>query len=126
MRTKFMKGDSMDNIVNIGTQRFGVVVYLDDKGHGGAHHEYRVRGHDGTDFASASFQNGPIKESGVNGCHHEDLIAIVLHRLTAFQDGEYRCRENDLAITKLEEALHWLNHRTAKRQERDVEGTSTV
>jgi hypothetical protein len=70
------------------------------------------------------FQNGPIKENGVNGCHQEDLLAIVLHRLQSFQAGDYKCRENALAITKIEEAMHWLNHRTTARLNRGVEGTS--
>ena len=36
--------------------------------------------------------------------------------------GDFACRENALALTKVEEALHWLNHRTADRQRRGVEG----
>lgn len=34
------------------------------------------------------------------------------------------CRENSLAITKLEEALHWLEARTKNRKAAGVEGTS--
>ena len=77
-------------------------------------------------FGNVKFQVGPIKENGVNGCHHEDLVAIVLDRLQCFQASEYKCRENALAITKLEEALHWLRHRTDARSARGVEGTSEV
>jgi hypothetical protein len=36
----------------------------------------------------------------------------------------YATRETSLAITKLEEALHWLAARTADRVRRGVEGTS--
>ncbi len=72
------------------------------------------------------FQKGPIKENGVNGIHNEDLIAMVLCRLEGFQQSPYACRENSLAITKLEEALLWLRARTMKREKRGVEGTSTV
>ncbi|MCK5607171.1 hypothetical protein KAR91_35130 [Candidatus Pacearchaeota archaeon] len=64
-----------------------------------------------------------MKEHGVNGCHHEDLIAIVIDRLKSFQQGVFICRENALAITKLEEAVHWLRHRTNDRINRGVEGT---
>jgi hypothetical protein len=35
---------------------------------------------------------------------------------------KFRCRENSLAITKLEEALMWLEKRTADREARKVEG----
>lgn len=77
-------------------------------------------------YAKVNFQKGPIKENGVNGVHNEDLIAIVLDRLQSFQDSPYSCRENALAITKLEEALMWLRKRTDDRKKRGVEGTSTV
>jgi len=71
-------------------------------------------------------QEGPIKEAGINGCHNEDLIAIVLTRLDGFQNSEFKCRENALAITKLEEALMWLRKRTIGREKRNVEGTHAV
>jgi hypothetical protein len=73
-------------------------------------------------MTNINFQKGPIKERGVNGCHNEDLIAIVIDRLQSFQKTDFSCRENALAITKLEEALHWLQHRTADRNKRGVEG----
>ena len=114
-------------VVKIGTDRFTKIQCLDEPGAGGACHEYEVIDtRDKTLFSKVSFQNGPIQESGVNGCHQEDLIAIVIDRLQSFQSGDYSCRENALAITKLEEALHWLNHRTAERQARGVEGTSEL
>ena len=50
---------------------------------------------------------------------------IVLDRLRGFQESEFKCRENALAITKLEEAMHWLHHRTRARVARGVEGTNT-
>lgn len=42
------------------------------------------------------------------------------------QDSAYKCRENAIAITKLEEALLWLRKRTMNRERRGVEGTSRV
>lgn len=72
------------------------------------------------------FQEGPIKENGVNGVANEDLIGMVLRRLEGFQNSEYKCRENACAITKLEEALMWLRKRTNSRIKRNVEGTSKV
>ena len=68
------------------------------------------------------FQNGPILEVGVNGISGEALLAIVIDRLRSFQAGQYACRENALALTKLEESLMWLNKRTADRKGRGVEG----
>ena len=121
--------------VNIGTSRFSLVQVADEPGAGGACHEYYISrapqtSYEATlpagEFGFVRFQNGPIGESGVNGCHQEDLLAIVIHRLRGFQSGEYACRENALALTKLEEAMHWLNHRTSERQKRGVEGTSAA
>lgn len=70
------------------------------------------------------FQEGPIKEHGVNGIVNEDLIAMVICRLEHFNQSEFRCRENSMAITKLEEALLWLRKRTIGRENRGVEGTN--
>lgn len=72
------------------------------------------------------FQEGPIKECGVNGVMGEDLINIVIDRLQHFNRSEFACRENAMAITKLEEALMWLRKRTVSREQRGVEGTHTV
>jgi len=73
------------------------------------------------------WQNGPLNrdENRVepNGAFVEGVIAAALDRLEYYNSTEFRCRENSLAITKLEEALHWLQHRTADREARGVEGT---
>jgi predicted deacetylase len=57
---------------------------------------------------------------------NEDLIAMVITRLEHFQKSEFACRENALAITKLEEAMLWLRKRTMGREQRGVEGTNQV
>ena len=118
--------------LNIGTKNFTVVNVKDEPGFGGACHEYYISRADDKDvvpvgeFGFVKFQKGPVKEHGVNGCHQEDLLAIVIDRLRSFQAGEFACRENALALTKLEGALHWLNRRTDDRQARGVEGTNQL
>lgn len=77
-------------------------------------------------LCSIHFQEGPINEYGVNGVCGEDLIAMVIRRLECFQNTDFRCRENAVAITKLEEALMWLRKRTNDREIRKVEGTHIV
>lgn len=72
------------------------------------------------------FQEGPIKEAGVNGVTNEDLIHMVVCRLEHFQQSQYSSRDNAMAITKLEEALLWLRKRTIGRENRGVEGTHAV
>ena len=77
-----------------------------------------------TQFCQISFQNGPIKEFGVNGITQEALIAVCIDRLRSFQNGDFRCRENAIALTYLEEVLLWLQKRTRDRLARGVEGTN--
>lgn len=78
------------------------------------------------ELARIDFQDGAIKEAGVNGVMNEDLIHMVIARLEGFQASDFRCRENAMAITKLEEALMWLRKRTVGRENRGVEGTHNV
>lgn len=73
-----------------------------------------------------NFQHGAVKEVGVNGISDEALIAVLIDRLEGFNSGNFRCRQNSIAITKLEEALMWLQNRTKDRMERGVEGLSKV
>lgn len=101
------------------------LTVLDAPGAGGACHEYEAKLPDGTKTV-ISFQNGPINEAGVNGLTHEVLLAIVADRMKSFQAGPYSCRENSIALTKIQEAQHWLHHRTLARVARGVEGTHTV
>jgi len=74
-----------------------------------------------------AWQNGPLGRDGdrvePNGAFVEGVIQAAIDRLEYYNASRFRCRENSLAITKLEEALHWLNHRTANREARKVEGT---
>jgi hypothetical protein len=76
---------------------------------------------------SLIWQNGPLGRDAErlppNGAFVEDVIAAALQRIQYYQDSKFKCRENALAITKLEEALHWLEHRTKDREQRRVEGT---
>jgi len=104
------------------------IEVLDKPGQGNACHEYAIRvpledGTIRTDFIA--FQNGPIQESGVNGISNEALLAIVEDRLLGFQSGPFSCKENAVALTKLQESLMWLQKRTRDRIARGVEGTNT-
>lgn len=97
----------------------------DEKGQGGAHHVYDIVSTTAGQFLGrVEFQNGPVKEADVNGVTEGALLAIVADRLREFQSGPYSCRTNALALTKIEEALHWLESRTRDRVARGVEGTS--
>lgn len=105
------------------------VIVADAPGHGGASHVYRVEHGNSAGcgpLLEISFQNGPIAEHGVNGVTQEILLAVVIDRLRSFQSGPFSSRENALALTKCEEALHWLQQRTLDRMRRGVEGLTKV
>lgn len=69
------------------------------------------------------FQEGPLTHVGANGCQLEDVIDVCIERLRGFQKGPFVCRENEIAIMKLEEARLWLSQRNWTRQSKGVEGT---
>lgn len=66
-------------------------------------------------------QNGPVEESSVNAISNEGLLIIVADRLHELQSGYLRCRENALALTKVEEAVLWLSKTAIDKMNRCVE-----
>ncbi len=79
--------------------------------------------HDETNQLSFQIQNGPIKEKGVNGCQVDTVIETAKLMLEGL-NKQFPCRENSMAITKLDEALMWLAKRKQDREARNVEGLS--
>ncbi|MDR3152912.1 MAG: hypothetical protein LBW85_01235 [Deltaproteobacteria bacterium] len=73
--------------------------------------------------ASIRFQDGAVKEAGVNGCFVEDVLAVAIHRLQALDRG-LPSHYNEVAVRHLFAAQGALNARTAERLERGVAGTS--
>lgn len=51
----------------------------------------------------------------------EEMLRVSIERLNDL-NRRFSCRENSLAITKMEEALMWLKKRTEDRKGRGVEG----
>jgi hypothetical protein len=102
------------------------ITAMDEPGSGGANHKYQISldaGPGDNKITDISFQNGPIKEAGFNGITNESLLAICIDRMKGFQSGQFANRENALALTHMEDAMHWLQHRTRERLSRGVEGT---
>ena len=117
------------------------IAVVDKPGPGGANHKYAIELHpEGCESPKhavvLSFQNGPISSpADMNGITGEAIIAVSIDRLRGFQftrddagnytkaPGPFACRENAIALTKLEEALMWLQKRTRDRMARGVEGT---
>jgi len=107
--------------------RYTKVVVMDEPGDGGANHEYYISRIDDEkvpvgEFGFIKFQKGPLRETTLNGGFIEDLLAIVIDRLESFQSGEFACKENAIVLRKMHEGVHWLNHRTKDRIDRNVEG----
>lgn len=70
-----------------------------------------------------NWQDGPV-DGEQNGAFVEDVIEAARQRIAFFNSNpKFRCRENSLAITKLEEALQWLDWRTRQRVNQGVENT---
>lgn len=76
---------------------------------------------DDVNSVAFTIQNGPIKENGKNGCQVDQVIEVAKMILEGLNE-KFPCRENSLAITKLDEALMWLDKRTKDRILRQVEG----
>ena len=64
-----------------------------------------------------------LNEDGsyVDGTTLEEMLRVSIARLTEL-NNKFPCRENSIAITKMQEALLWLNERTRDRVARGVEG----
>lgn len=110
------------------------ITVQDKPGPGGANHRYLIEG-PGFNYGGGvgvaprwgvniNFQNGAIKEAGVNGVTNEALLAIVADRLEGFQRGQYACEENATALVAVQAAMSILESRTKRRDDAGVEGTS--
>ena len=126
MKSKKERTIKMARVRNVhgGTEKYTQIFTadrMDRKCH--AYHQYEIFIGPGNDsVAEIKFQQGPIKEVGANGCSNEDLLAIVADRLRCFQEGKFRCPENENALDHIETALVNLNARTRNREQRGVEG----
>ena len=112
-------------------EKLNQVFAADEKGNGGANHQYNIIGLPISENGMGQFQeiirfqNGARKLSdSVHGVLDTDLLEIVRDRLKGFQSGEFACRENACALTHIEEALMWMNRRVEDRIERSVIGTN--
>ena len=117
------------------------IIVNDQPGAGGANHRYEIKGFDTANNPSGMdpigfrssfskqvilFQNGPIKEAGVNGITQEVLIAICIDRLECFQKGPFACEDNADALSLLRAAQGALQRRTRERLAKGIEGTHLV
>ncbi len=114
-----------------------IVIATDERGAGGANHRYVISGYkaatasrdnpswragDPASMTVILFQNGGIKEAGLNGVTNEALLVVVADRLRGFQAGKFPSLANEAALDSVENALSLLKARTSERIARGVEG----
>lgn len=88
---------------------------------------YEVAGYEGGPqfiqfLHKAQLEIGDPMETVSEGTTNEEVLEVLIDRMN-FLQSRMPCRENAIVITKLEEALLWLNRRTQNRLARGVEGT---
>lgn len=86
-----------------------------------AGHNYAITKEGENIHTEINFQNGAVKENGVNGITSEALLAILIHR-TEVLNARFPCQENEDALTGLIGALDAFESRTKDRINRGVEG----
>jgi hypothetical protein len=94
-------------------------------------HRYKLNGFYGDNIQELQFiHKEPVPESSIgvmkivsDGTTNEELLEVLIDRIK-FLNSKFACKENDEALTKLEEALMWLEKRTADRKKRGVEGSN--
>lgn len=74
---------------------------------------------------SFTLQNGPVKESGVNGCQIPEVLGVVKELLLGL-DSKFPSAYNKESIMHVEAAIQAQYNRTKDREARNVEGTNHV
>ena len=92
-----------------------IKIHADDRdpNNGNASHNYAMwvqyPGEADTAHQEVHFQHGARNEPGsIQGVTDAAVLSIVLDRYRGFQSGPFACRSNAIVITKLEEALMWM------------------
>lgn len=78
--------------------------------------------HDTQAQQKIQFQHGTILDKGINGVTNEAILDLLAMRIRAL-NVSFPCRENSIAIQRIEEARLWLHERTRIREGQGVEGT---
>lgn len=94
-----------------------------------AGHKYELASFEGGEPQTLQFiekrpvsEGNPILETVNDGTTNEEVLEVLIDRLNTM-NAKLPARETSLAITKLEEALGWMERRTKNRKARNVEGT---
>ena len=92
-------------------------------------HTYEVNNFEGDETQTIQFIHKSVRNGNLvtvkNGTTNEEILSILIDRMK-FLNLTVPCRENSIVITKLEEALMWLEKRTSDRLKRGVESTNKI
>lgn len=72
---------------------------------------------------SITLQDGPVKQSGINGMQVDQLVEFTGYLVQSLNDA-YPCDENQDALNALKDCLDAFKARTKNRKKRNVEGTN--
>lgn len=70
-----------------------------------------------------AWQDGNIRDNGINGAQMRDIIEAVKARFEFFQNSKFACAENLEVIDLLNRAVAVIDSRTARRKVAGIEGT---
>jgi hypothetical protein len=70
-------------------------------------------------------QSDPVSQVGVNGVQALDMLHYVKCLFQSLND-KFPCKENELTIARIEEAIMFQNARTVDRMKRKVEGKNEL
>lgn len=90
-------------------------------------HRYELDGFEGEGSQTLQFIHkepgeGDELVTASEGTTNEEVLAVLIDRME-FLNAKFPCRENELTIRHLKDALAYLDLRTSKRKARGVEGT---
>ena len=117
---------SQDHVDGLGLNDL-IKITCDAPDASGAPHLYvlTIQGPDGVDVevGRLQFQKGPrLDPASTPGLTEAAVMTVLMDRLRGFQEGPFKCRENALTLTKLEEAHLWSGARARERHRRGVLG----
>lgn len=73
-------------------------------------------------FIRLEFQHGNPDEVGINGCTMEEVMDVLIEKLTEFQKRGLACKENSVALWHLNSARDIMALRARVRAEQGVRG----
>lgn len=85
-------------------------------------YEYEVKNLTTDHHQTVRFVKEPSTDNFEPGTTNEEILDMLIHRMN-YLNAKLPCRENSIAITKLQEARMWLKERAMDRNLRGVKHT---